>query len=60
MSDHAAADHGIDIATAFSPQEWEALHKDDIMGGGMIVGLMTSIFTIGLVLYSIVAIIVAT
>jgi hypothetical protein len=35
----------------FTDQEWAQLQKDDILAGGMIVGLMTGIFTIGLVLY---------
>jgi len=49
---HAAA------INPFSEQEWDFFHKEDIIAGRMIVGLMTAIFLIGLFLYTAIAIIV--
>lgn len=57
MSDsHAAhADH----ASPFSKAEWQEFQKSDIGAGGAVIVLMTAIFGIGLVLYVVVAIVVA-
>jgi hypothetical protein len=38
----------------FTESEWAALQKDDIQAGGAVVCLMAGIFTIGLVIYSLV------
>jgi hypothetical protein len=38
----------------FSEAEWEQLQADDRHGAAVVIGLMTAIFAIGLVLYSIV------
>jgi hypothetical protein len=38
----------------FSAPEWDRLQADDRHGATMVLGLMTSIFTIGLILYLIV------
>jgi hypothetical protein len=47
-------------ALHFSEEEWEAYKKDDIHAGGAVIFLMASIFTIGLMLYTTIAIIVAS
>jgi hypothetical protein len=69
MSDSHAHDHGIQHGTNadsgtgpahFTPQEVEEFQKSDRIGGGLIVGLMASIFTIGLLLYTVVLIAVAS
>ena len=46
-------------ALPFSPEEWHEFHESDKGAGGAIIVLMGSIFTIGLVLYSIIAFVVA-
>jgi hypothetical protein len=54
MSEHAAVDHGTPKAGGqpyFSETEWQALQSEDIHAGKAVVGLMVSIFSIGLVLY---------
>ncbi|HZT79539.1 MAG TPA: hypothetical protein VFA26_04940 [Gemmataceae bacterium] len=58
----ATADHGPAAAPQlpFSAAEWEALQKDDLHAGKAVVGLMASIFTIGLLLYAGVLIAVTT
>ncbi len=38
----------------FSEAEWEKLRKEDVRGGGTVVVLMAAIFTIGLILYTVV------
>jgi hypothetical protein len=43
----------------FLPAEWDELIADDVVSAKVVVGLMISIFTIGLVLYTIVALTVA-
>jgi hypothetical protein len=35
----------------FSPAEWEQLQADDRHAAAVVLGLMTTIFTIGLLLY---------
>ena len=44
----------------FTEADWQQFHKDDIGAGGAIIVLMTAIFSIGLVLYSIIAAVVAS
>jgi hypothetical protein len=41
----------------FPAAEWEQFQKDDIRAGGAVIVLMASIFTIGLFLYTVIAII---
>ncbi len=43
-------------ALHFPPAEWEQLQSDDRHAGAVVLGLMTCIFAIGLVLYTIVLI----
>ncbi len=45
--------------TFFPPDEWQSFHDQDIVAGKYIIGLMFSIFVIGLCLYSGVALWVA-
>jgi hypothetical protein len=54
MTVHADASHGGAMAVDFSAADWAELHQDDIVSTKVVVGLMMSIFTTGLVLYSIV------
>jgi outer membrane scaffolding protein for murein synthesis (MipA/OmpV family) len=42
----------------FSEQQWADFQRSDRFAGGMVVGLMASIFTVGLVLYTTIALIV--
>jgi hypothetical protein len=44
--------------TVFPEAEWEQFQGEDRYAGGMIVGLMTSIFSIGFVLYLVIFLIV--
>jgi hypothetical protein len=65
MSD--SHEHGIHHGTAFeasatslfTPMEVEEFQKSDRVAGGLVVALMAAIFTVGLLLYSIVLIAVA-
>ncbi len=43
----------------FNEAELTQFHKDDIQAGGAIIVLMTAIFTIGLILYTVIAVVVA-
>jgi hypothetical protein len=56
-SAHAA--HG-KAALPFTDEQWHEFHKSDIGAGGAIIVLMTAIFSIGLILYSVIAIVVAS
>jgi len=38
----------------FPPDEWEQLQADDRHAGAAVIGLMTAIFGIGLILYTVV------
>ena len=49
MSDHATPAAGGQLH--FPAAEWEELMKEDRHGGTMVIGLMASIFSIGLLLY---------
>jgi hypothetical protein len=53
---HAPAEHGTPNLP-FSEAEIAEFRQSDIAGGGSIVVLMAAIFTIGLVLYGIIAIV---
>jgi hypothetical protein len=46
-------------ALPFTEADWQEFHQSDKGAGGAIVVLMGSIFSIGLVLYTIIAIVVA-
>jgi len=59
----APDDHGHDHVVAdagphFTEQEWKEFRDDDIHAGGAIICLMAGIFSIGLMLYTTIAIIV--
>ncbi len=43
----------------FSEAEWHEFHESDKAAGAAVIKLMSAIFTIGLVLYTVVVIIVA-
>ena len=43
----------------FSEADWKDFHESDKRAGGAIIVLMSAIFTIGLVLYTVVAVVVA-
>ncbi|HMF13941.1 MAG TPA: hypothetical protein VKE94_16600 [Gemmataceae bacterium] len=49
MSDHATPEAVGQLH--FPASEWEELMKEDRHGGTMVIGLMASIFSIGLLLY---------
>jgi hypothetical protein len=54
MSETAITEHPTPKAGGqpyFSETEWQALQSEDIHAGKAVVGLMVSIFSIGLVLY---------
>lgn len=48
------------VSLPFSESDLKEFHQSDIGAGGAIIVLMTAIFSIGLVLYTIIAIVVAT
>jgi len=50
-SSHEPIGHGSAPPRPFSDAEWESLQTEDVHGAKMVVGLMSSIFTIGLLLY---------
>jgi hypothetical protein len=50
-----ASDHGTRTTVPFTEEEIRAFQRSDKQAGGTVVGLMTSIFTIGLLLYTFVA-----
>jgi hypothetical protein len=54
-------DHGHHKSESpFTPAQWKEFHKSDIGAGGAVIVLMTAIFSIGLVLYAVIAIVVAS
>ena len=55
---HASHDPHKAVAE-WTPAEWEEFHKSDVGAGGAIVVLMGAIFSIGLVMYSVIAVVVA-
>jgi hypothetical protein len=46
-------------AVPFTDSQLHAFHEDDKHAGGAVIVLMTAIFSIGLVLYSVIAVIVS-
>ncbi len=46
-------------ASPFTAAQWKEFQKSDIGAGGAVIVLMTAIFSIGLALYTVVAIVVA-
>jgi hypothetical protein len=46
--------HNVPTSVPFTEAEWKDMQKDDIHAGGAVVSLMAGIFTIGLIIYSIV------
>ena len=59
-ADHAHGHSEVDGGLHFTEEEWEAYKKDDIHAGGAVIFLMASIFGIGLMLYTTIAIIVSS
>jgi hypothetical protein len=66
MTEPAHHDHGHDHghgpavpANPFPEAEWETLQKDDRQAAASVIGLMAGIFSIGLILYLVVALWVA-
>jgi hypothetical protein len=62
MTDAAHPEHGHGTATPsipFPEAEWQTLQKDDRQAAASVVGLMAGIFTVGLILYLVVALWVA-
>jgi hypothetical protein len=57
---HGAGHDPHKAVAEFTPDEWQEFHKSDIGAGGAIIVLMTAIFSIGLALYSVIAIVVAS
>jgi hypothetical protein len=53
-----ATHHPSGRPTYFTDQEWADFQKSDRAAGGAVVGLMAAIFTIGLLLYTTVALVV--
>lgn len=56
---HAPHGHHHGPALPFTDAQMQELHKSDIGAGGAVIVLMTAIFTIGLALYTVIAIVVA-
>ena len=53
---HDAHDSPADLENPFTDSQWREFHKEDFKAGSAVVMLMLTIFGIGVVLYSIVAI----
>lgn len=49
--DHGHGSHGASVEKHFSDADWSALQADDLHAGKAVIGLMVSIFSIGLFLY---------
>jgi hypothetical protein len=58
--EHGHASHATEERPYFPAAEWEQFQKDDIAAGKAIILLMSSIFTMGLFIYIIVAIAAGT
>lgn len=54
MSDNQG--HAAPTTSPFTEADWKAFQKDDILAGSAVVVLMTAIFSIGVILYTIVLI----
>jgi hypothetical protein len=48
------------VPSYFTAEEWEQLQRSDLGAGKVVVALLASIFTVGLLLYTTIAIIVAS
>jgi hypothetical protein len=62
MTEAAHHDHGHGAALPANPfpeAEWATLQKDDRQAAASVIGLMAGIFTVGLILYLVVALWVA-
>jgi hypothetical protein len=57
VTPQAHGPHGT-AALPFSDEQWQEFHKSDVGAGGAIVVLMTAIFSIGLIMYTVIAIVV--
>jgi hypothetical protein len=53
---HDSHDSLAAVEHEFSDSQWRELHREDYLAGSAVVGLMLGIFSIGVVLYSIVVI----
>lgn len=51
--------HGAALTLPFGEADLAEFHKNDIQAGGAIIVLMTAIFSIGLILYTVIAVVVA-
>ena len=51
--------HGNPPALTFTDAQWQEFHESDKSAGAAVIVLMSAIFSIGLVLYTAIAIIVA-
>jgi hypothetical protein len=58
MSEHTPTEHS-SAAGVFSEADWDAFRAEDFAAGKAVVVLMLGIFSIGVVLYSVVAYFVA-
>jgi hypothetical protein len=54
MTEALSHPHATASQPYFPEAEWQQLQADDRHGAAVVLGLMTSIFTIGLILYSVV------
>jgi hypothetical protein len=59
QTDELHGHHGAAVALPFTEADREEFQKSDIQAGGAVIVLMTAIFSIGLILYTVVAIVVA-
>ena len=59
MSDPHSHTAPAGAAVPFTGEQLHAFHEDDKHAGGAVIVLMTAIFSIGLVLYSVIAFVVA-
>lgn len=59
MSDTHSHPASAGLALPFTDAQLHSFHEDDKHAGGAVIVLMAAIFSIGLVLYSVIAVIVA-
>jgi hypothetical protein len=57
---HATTSSGRQVPSYFTAEEWEQLERSDLGAGKVVIALLTSIFVVGLILYTTIAIIVAS
>ncbi len=55
---HGAAHHASGRPSYFTEEEWADFQKSDRHAGGMVVGLMAAIFSVGLALYTTIALVI--